>query len=186
MDLWVEVVPAVVVVPPYSSKAPRVPPQQQQQAPYPGYRVCTGRLRRAWLKTHPGSVTTWWCTTPASPVPTIPTGHPCWVGPPPGVVAVVVVVGVGTQGNTSPSSPAPTSCLAITNVTTEGGSGGAGGGISLIGGSDQSAPSSQGASNVAEYCTSKSHSQSCGNLMCPHSYDKNRLGGCSLKQARYK
>ena len=53
-----------------------------------------------------------------------------------------------------------------------------GGGISLIGGGDRS---SRGASNVAEYCTSKSHSRSCGNLTCPRGYDKNRLGR-SLKQ----
>ncbi len=34
--------------------------------------------------------------------------------------------------------------------------------------------------NVAEYCTSKSHSKSCGNLTCPR-FDKNRLSR-SLKQ----
>ncbi len=47
------------------------------------------------------------------------------------------------------------------------------GGISLI--QDRNRPS-----NVAEYCTSKSHSRSCGNLTCPR-YDKNRLSR-SLKQ----
>ena len=67
-----------------------------------------------------------------------------------------------------------------------GGSGAAGGGISLIGGGDRPAPSSPGASNVAEYCTSKSHSRSCGNLTCPRGYDKNRLGGRSLKQVSHK
>ena len=49
------------------------------------------------------------------------------------------------------------------------------GGISLI--EDRTA---RAASNIAEYCTSKSHSRACGNLTCPR-YDKNRLGR-SLKQ----
>ena len=78
------------------------------------------------------------------------------------------------------------STLSHNKCNNGGGGGGAGGGISLIGGSDWSAPSSWGASNMSEYCTSKSHSRLCGNLMCPRSYDKNRFGGCSLKQARYK
>ena len=55
------------------------------------------------------------------------------------------------------------------------------GGISLIdrarGVTGAGGGSSSGAGNVAEYCTSKSHSRSCGNLTCPRGYDKNRLGG---------
>ncbi len=51
-----------------------------------------------------------------------------------------------------------------------------GAGISLIEDRAQRGASS----GVAEYCTSKSHSRSCGNLTCPR-YDKNRLGR-SLKQ----
>ena len=34
--------------------------------------------------------------------------------------------------------------------------------------------------NIAEYCTSKTHSKSCGSLTCPR-FEKNRLGR-SLKQ----
>ena len=124
-----------MVVPPYnSSRAPRVPPPQQQ-APYPGCRACTERLRRARPRTHPGSVTTRWCTTRVSPAPTTQTGHLCWGGSSTGGGGSSSGGGGGDpEERIAFLSAVPTPRLTVTNATMEGGGGGAGGGISLIGG----------------------------------------------------